>query len=473
MDQSLPYALDRRAELAGRPCLHVLLIGVSAYHHLCGGADESPHAAALRLGQLEAPALTAAKLYGWLLRAEQDGRLPFPLGSVTLLLAPSPAEQASVAEILGTARWGPPTRAGVERAVSRLRDDIVAGERAAAQAGPDRGGGIGLYYFGGHGIDGGRDDPIILTADVLGPDETQLGANALCQADVATMLTQFEPADGGGRTSAERAALLLVCDCCREDLAGGSGNAAGQVQSAEIRRPPPFADPSGRHAGRSAPPNEPRNYRTLWATAPRLPASELTVLLAPFAPHGRPLTALGHLLLTCLDWTSEENGDPGSDLPLRLTSSKLAEYVAASWLQLAALLEQLGGSLDGKPETHSSGTEFSVCYGRAQPQVPIRLSCDPEDLKRSLSVSIRHDGMSRGELAAPWTQHPESIRLAPNVFQVTAAVPGASAFCRRVTVGPALTEWAWEFGHDQLKVRGPGGRPVQSVGPCPHRSASA
>ncbi len=432
----VPYALDRRKELAGQPYFQILLIGVSAYRHLLGGCAESRGANALRLGQLNTPTATAVKLYEWLLRADHEKRLPYPIGTATLLLAPSPTESPYVSSVLSPEKWASPTRAGIEQAIRRFQGDILACEHEAARKDGSNPPGLGLYYFGGHGVDGGRDDPIILTEDVLAPNEAQSGANAIAQAEITTLLTQYSAEDGAGKTSAQRTQLFIICDCCREATAKAAPEAIEPDLFFDVHEAPP----------------EPRDHRVLWATAPRLAATGLARLLDQFASHGQPLTALGHLLITCLEWADEENLDQRNTLPLRLSTSRLAEHIADSWRELATILEELGGKLDGKPESKSSGPAFSMYFGRSQPEARIRLRCSPEDLYHKLHVSIRRDQFER-RIPAPWTKHPESITLVPHLFDVEFGTAEAlPALTRRIPVRLAVRDTVWEFRRDQLEI---------------------
>src|SRR4051794_1449431 len=80
---------DQRDQLQGRPGLHALIAGASFYRHLPGGGG-APAEKTYGLKQLSSTALTAYRVYQWIL--QRKDQLPVPLATVRLLLSPSQAE---------------------------------------------------------------------------------------------------------------------------------------------------------------------------------------------------------------------------------------------------------------------------------------------------------------------------------------------------------------------------------------------
>jgi len=81
---------DRRDQFAGAAMCHAFLVGVSNYSHLPGD-NEPPKPAKFNLKKLASPALSAWRLARWLI--ENGDSFAQPLGSVRVLISPSPREE--------------------------------------------------------------------------------------------------------------------------------------------------------------------------------------------------------------------------------------------------------------------------------------------------------------------------------------------------------------------------------------------
>ena len=140
---------DERASLGGAPGVHALLVGVSLYRHLPGGGGVPAHQN-FGMGQLKSPALTAYRLYEWLrLRAKN---LPVPLSTCRLLVSPSLEEIAvepALADLGSTCNWE-----NFSTEAKAWRDDAGTSTKNHA-----------FFYFGGHGVQRSRTDPVMLLQD--------------------------------------------------------------------------------------------------------------------------------------------------------------------------------------------------------------------------------------------------------------------------------------------------------------------
>jgi hypothetical protein len=128
--------------------LHALIVGVSAYPHLPGGTG-SPAEADYGMTQLSASAASAAELERWL-RAAGD-RLAVPLGTVRMLVSPSPGELARDPGLEGRPGGG---REDLRQAALAWREDCASD--------PEN---IALFYFAGHGLERSKRDMVMLCSD--------------------------------------------------------------------------------------------------------------------------------------------------------------------------------------------------------------------------------------------------------------------------------------------------------------------
>src|SRR2546422_10325560 len=91
---------DNRANLQGKPGLHALIAGVSAYPHLPAGTG-TPAPDSFGMQQLSSTALSAYKMYRWL--EGWQNRLRIPLATCRLLLSPSQDEATVEPRLSGLA----------------------------------------------------------------------------------------------------------------------------------------------------------------------------------------------------------------------------------------------------------------------------------------------------------------------------------------------------------------------------------
>jgi hypothetical protein len=167
--------LDARPQPGQPPAagLHVLIVGVSRYRHLPGGAGPPAAAAGLDgLGQLPTSARTAADLAAWLLGQAGAATLTLPLQTLRLLLSPSDAEPGL-----------PAVPAAAYDEIRRAANDW----RADARSHRD---GIALWFCSGHGVGGTLDDSILLPEDFADPAAPGLLARVVSLADLGQGMRQ-------------------------------------------------------------------------------------------------------------------------------------------------------------------------------------------------------------------------------------------------------------------------------------------
>ena len=145
----MTLVFDRRPELAGRLAMHALVVGISAYRYLAqsGEQNDSPFP---ELTQLTAPALSAFKMYSWLI--ERADHLAQPLATCRLLLSPSELEIAVEPQLKELA----------ERASMQNFLEAAYEWRNDAASNPD---GATFFYQAGHGIQPNPGDFILLCDD--------------------------------------------------------------------------------------------------------------------------------------------------------------------------------------------------------------------------------------------------------------------------------------------------------------------
>ena len=149
--------LDRRAELAGKPALHAVLIGVSDYSFL-PAFDDPPGEGLAALKQLRSSALSAYAIIQKLLALDAAGRLVRPLGTIRLAHSPA-AEELAKEPGLAALGGAPAHRSSIARCLKDWRDDVATSRDNQS-----------LFYFCGHGIRRSLEESILLAADFQDPN---------------------------------------------------------------------------------------------------------------------------------------------------------------------------------------------------------------------------------------------------------------------------------------------------------------
>jgi hypothetical protein len=146
----MTLVLDKRSALAGKPGLHALIIGVSAYANLPKSEDDPATPDSMALRQLSCAALSAYRVYCWL--EEHQANFPVPVATCRLLLSPS-AEELAAEPGLGLSTQGA-TLDNVLRAAKDWRLD--------AATRPEN---MTVFFFSGHGAQRTQDDAVLLLED--------------------------------------------------------------------------------------------------------------------------------------------------------------------------------------------------------------------------------------------------------------------------------------------------------------------
>lgn len=135
--------------LQGRPGVHALIVGVSAYRFLpTGNQAGTPESLGLR--QLSSTALSAYRVFRWLESRQQN--LPLPLATCRVLLSPSAEETVSEPALAGLAQAA--TLENFLREARDWRQDAAGNEENMT-----------FFYFAGHGAQRTREDGVILLED--------------------------------------------------------------------------------------------------------------------------------------------------------------------------------------------------------------------------------------------------------------------------------------------------------------------
>ena len=416
---TLPFIVDRRNDLQGRAMTHALLIGVSRYDHL---------------SSLGAGAHTALRIYQCLNNADACGRLTAPLATVTLLLSPNETEEAIVAELIDENDWAPATGVNIIAAQARLHDIACDTEQHLTCPDGDAGAGMVFYYFGGHGADFFRHDPIGLASDANSTKQPWSGA--FDHQEFRERLTRIE--DALPIDSSRRARCLFLYDCCRTRDHG-----ADFIQSITPFYAPILAEPRGV-----------RPSQVLSATTEGFAAWEPTRPIDLPPQYDLPLSFFGHALLNVIEWSQDYSSDPR--FSWKTSVRGMVDDIARAMNELA---KQGGGEkLPGVPEIMSSPGDFAVLRSATPPQVKVTLRCDPEAGHRTTEVRIHErvgiNFMMRMHQPAPWTRHPQSCNFVPGMFKIT-ATNGGRTIEKTLSLKPVLTAWHWIFRSDAITVHDP------------------
>lgn len=353
-----PTGLVFRSEDKG-PGLHALVVGVSDYPNLIGGATERADTRGLR--QLDSAARTAFDITVWL--QQVSTRLGHPLRTCRLLASPSEAELQTAPDL---ARALPATFDNLLAAALAWRDD-AATDRAGAT----------LFYFAGHGIQRTRGDSLLLLSDFLDPGP-MLGH----AVDLSSIY------DGMGEPDLTDMAQIqyYFVDACRTDLPG--------VQKLADRSAPALWDVTmGGGDDRIAP--------IFYAAASGLPAYGSAI------PGG--ISAFGSDLLACFQGAAAERvrGPDGE-----------AQWVVTIGSLARSLRQLIGSSNPGAGRKLRSfmldkWTEMdaTIAVLPAAPLVDCVLQLAPVDAAACASVALAQGAKGRSySFAAPL----------PNIFQAEA-----------------------------------------------------
>ena len=352
---------DARAALTGQPGMHALVVGVSAYPHLAGGAD--PVADPWGMGQLTSTASSAHMIFEWLKAAQ----LPVPLATCRLLLSPSPGEAA----LSGVAE--PATVDNLIREADAWRRDASTNRDNAT-----------LFYFAGHGIQRTKEDAVLCLQDFR-----RTPGPALRHAvDLATIRAGMSPAPA--RNDIARTQFYFV-DACR-------------VQPAEQSKFEPmetstvFDRDLGGQDDRAAP----------------IFYSSISNHMAQALPGAQ--TLFSNALLDCLRGAGGDSlGEDAAGNP------RWGVSVAGLHRALGIRIDDLNRQF-GADQTYTTGGQFAdvtICLLPSAPMVDVALSIEPEGACAVGQLVVLADGnVVTVTRPAPLSPHPVRERIPAGLYNV-------------------------------------------------------
>lgn len=400
---NLPFVVDNRKTLAGRPVVHALVIGVDTY------SDGS-------LKTLSAGAHTAARMCEWLLEKDRSNELPAPLSTLTFLASPRSSQRAVISGLVGD-QWTSATHENVVEALDRLKGLIEQTERELQTPDVDIGAGLAFYYFGGHGADLFRHDPIGFLADA--DLDVAPWAGAIDHQEEREQLCMIEnPAPA----TMDWMRCLFLYDCCRT-------RDADDVPALVLKR---------RHSPILRAKTT-RPYAAFNATQVTFSAWEPTapVNLPPICEL--PLSYFGHAWLNVAEWSVDAANNVA--FPWQTTTGGIANFFPRAMAELS----RRGGTILEAPEFLQGDEFFPVRKARIQTEVELEVHCEPETEAKTTTVEIFHcvPGRDLGPIrviSTPWERHPDLSRYPPVVLKFVAS-NGASIVDRTINLAPSLTPW--------------------------------
>jgi hypothetical protein len=164
----MPSLID---EVDNKPATHVLVVGVSAYRHFDDGDDPTSKGDLLDMAQLSAAARSASEFAAWMLNEYRHEAAP--LGSLRVLLSPSPDEVIHPDIAAHNDKVLPATLANVEQELIAFRNRCDADTNNVA-----------VVYMAGHGVQITKSGSIVLLHDCGSNTHATLLKGAIDMASV-------------------------------------------------------------------------------------------------------------------------------------------------------------------------------------------------------------------------------------------------------------------------------------------------
>lgn len=379
---------DARNELQGRQGVHALIAGVSSYRHLPGGSGKLTDDS-YGLRQLSSTALTAYRIYRWIL--DRKDRLPLPLATVRLLLSPSATELATEPEMATLA--APCTRSSFVSAAKQWRDDASSNRE-----------GMTFFYFAGHGVQRKVSDAIMLPEDFGDPNEGPL-RNAV---PFDNLFHGMAPSSGSMAQIARK--QIYFIDTCR-DLTQEMRDSEWQEVSGIWRVSLGGLD--DRHA-------------PVFFSA--IPGSRA------YALKGR-MTFFGEALLGCLEGAGADTlsqRDSHGRVRWAVSVYPLDEALRGQMAKLNESVRVRRGLRADQPDQHYDLTghvhNLVLHYLDDPPEVDVMLTIKPTDALPfvRLEVTDVHRG-SKVWTLEPIDPHPYENKLRAGIYQVNAKITDTSS----------------------------------------------
>lgn len=375
----MTLVLDRREEMRGKPGLHVFIAGVSYYTHLPGGDPQQGAAKAYGMQQLSSTALTAYKVYRWLV--EHGDQLPLPLVTVRLLLSPSQAELDAEPAMGGQA----------ERCTRRNFAVDAHGWRDDASVSNDD---MTLFYFAGHGVQRQKDDAVMLLENFADPLDGPL-TNAVA---IENFFNGMAPPTDPTRKAARK--QLYFIDACR-------------IAPSEFKA------------------SEWLNVPDLWAPDRNGPDDRLTALFFAAIPGTKAYalrlqqSVFSQALFKCLEGSGGEpmEEDVQGQVTWRVNVYSLARALD---VEIGKLNEQLKCNQSYEPGRRFN--DLTVCFLKSPPPVSVSFEIDPADALPHIALAVmNHQDTTVWDLSPPLRSNPYVDNLPAGVYRFRATVAQSTA----------------------------------------------
>jgi hypothetical protein len=355
---------------------HALVIGVGAYRHLEGGLGK-PLEDSMAMGQLTSPPASAKLFADWLIKRYRNPDVP--LGSVEMLVSPTGSYDVPEGRSVNVAAA---TMSNVKQAFDRWfsRCDSSADNTA-------------FFYFCGHGIEKER---LVLLLEDFGARPNRLFENAMNFG-----LTHL------GMATCRASLQAYFIDSCRlvpsKTLDTLEVNAPGMVDA----------------------PAKPRFSRS----APVYLATARDRAAYAFADAPTQFTATA---IRALDGLGAQNrGGAWQVTPSHVSTAvrDLMEAFASDQALLPAedrIPPQFPGS-----DLKELAVNRVICHLASPPQVPVRVSCRPEDAGAAAELRLEQGAtcFTRIPMPGSWDQD-----VPAGTYRLTATFPGG-----QYRVGPQTT----------------------------------
>jgi hypothetical protein len=368
----MKLAFDER--VTGEPGFHALVVGVSHYPHM-------PKQYGMR--QLTAPAMTAYRIYKWLL--DRRANLRVPLASVRLLLSPSPDEAeviAGDAELGG--RWGEASTDEFVSAAEAWRDDAARDAR-----------GMTLFYFAGHGIQLSKNDQFLLMKDF-----------GRFKNEYAGSVSAVNIYDGMSNGPNEQLAdtQFYFFDACR-NLPRQRATQPSQGWSPQLVE---YDDLDARKV-----------FKPSWSVADRRKAPAFYAAVPGTAAYAEVggLTLFGKALLDSLDCSSERWERVNGKRRWQVTARTLSDTVSAYFKEVAKEVD-----VEQQFTEHRVSKDAILHYLDERPWVEVAFELEPAAAQRIARVVVQdYNDVTHLSLPVPVEPHPFTDKLPWGDYNVTAS----------------------------------------------------